>query len=125
MLSPIRTCMIFMGYAHDLTAYESFSSRIQSSLMQPNIPLKYSSLFVATEMSPLLGIQNAGIRDQLPLQRKSVQSRCFFGLEQQWEESHIPDFHAYLTVPRLCLTFTACSETTSVPALVSMCTNGL
>lgn len=93
--------------------------------MQPNVLLKSSSsLFVATEISPLLGIQNAGIRDQLPLQRKSVQSRCLFGLEQWWVESHMPSFHAYSNLHILCLAFSACSETTSVPKSVSLCTNG-
>lgn len=112
-----------MGYAPGLTAYESYSRRIHSPQIQPNITLKsISSLFVATEMSSLLGTQNVGNRGQLPLQRKSVRSRCPFGLESSRRGPICPVFmHRQLLT--LCLTFTACSETTSDTKLVSFCTN--
>lgn len=54
----------------------------------------------------------------------SVPSRCLFGLEHQWEESHTPSFHAKSAPPHLCLTFRRCSEATSVPRLLSLGTNG-
>lgn len=49
-------------------------------------------------MPPLRGIQNAGIRDPLPLQRKCVHTRCLFGLEQRWEGSRTPRFPALSTL---------------------------
>lgn len=67
-------------------------------------------------MSPLRGIQNAGIGDPLPLQRKCVHTRCLFGLEQRWEGPRTPSFPAKSTNSTgLCLTITARSETSLAP----------